>query len=518
LAEIADLMQWVHHPAYAVLAAVATSGVGYLGTQMWQKLHRKVARHNAPDPTPPLDWPDDQVAQAYPADALRKRLDVAPSTKIVVADRSGVRQPVEFEPGPYSAGKVDELLGGVRVGLNSGAQALQYRTTPFDLTLAFPALRSQDDFFDVKASLNLNVRVDPRYPERLMTWHVAHDRQVTMDRVRSSVESELKPHVIHVIRSLALDDDAFALHLDGKKPELQGVLNDRIGQHGLTAMITAFEAPSAEYENHRKLVKTLGDEQRRSRIEELLRLARIEKAYGDAAAEEAVKILIQEGQLKDLARMKELAEAQAYQRRREEAAKVLAKEDRESEGPRHEVLVELAKLREQKKPFSVDLRIVRPGGVSGNVSRDIGVHPPAYTAQNQIGSPLQLSVVSEIAGYLYLLNLGTSGKLWRLLPNPWRTDNRIAANQTVLVPNGEFELKFEGKPGTEVVMAIVSPNRVGRLERLPVNADGMSLSPEAASRDLRVIGQELRQIDDWAEATVAIETTAGQVAGAGDSC
>lgn len=504
LAEGFGLFHWVSDPVHAGLSIVATSGVGYFSHVMWEKLHRKVTGHNAPDTAPPLDWDDSKVAQVYPADALRQRLRVADGTRIVVTDRAGVLQPVDFPTGQYSARQVEERLAAVRVGRNSGAEALQYRTTLFDLALVYRGLHSQDDFFDVEASLSIQVRVDPKFPERLITWRI-----VTMDRVKSSVDAEIEPHLALAVRSLAVSADDFELRFQERKAELENWLNSRLEQHGLIALITALKARSADFERNRNLLQQLGQEQRRTRIEEMLRQARIEKARGDAAAEEAVKALLQEGHLNDVARMKELEEAQAYRRQIEEAAKVTAKVEQESTGPRHEVLVELAKLRERRKPFSVDLRVVEPGAGS----RDIAVHPPAYAVKNQMGSALQLSLLSEIAGYVYVLNLGTSGKLWRLLPNPWRSDNRIAANQTVLVPDGDFELKFEGQPGTEVVMAIVSSTRVDQLERLPVNSDGMSLSPEAAARDIRVVGQHLSGLENWAEATLLIQTDAGRVAG-----
>ena len=499
-----DLLQWVRDPFHGALSVVVTSGAGYFAHLMWQKVHHKVTGHDAPGPSPPLNWSDNKVAQVYLTDALRRRLQVADGTRIIVTDRAGVLQPVDFPSGQYSAREVAERLNGARVGTNSGAEALQYRTALFDLPLAYSGLRSEDDFFDVEASLGINVRVDPKHPERLMTWRI-----VTMDRVKSVAESELEPHVKLAVRSLAMRADDFDLRLQEKKAELESSLNARLGQHGFIAVVTALKAKSADCQRDRTLSQQVREQERQANFDRLMRQIRLRKAQGEAESEEAVKAMIQEGRLNDVARMKELDEVLVYKRKWEEANRLLASEARQAEGPRHEVLEELERLRKRRKASSIDLRIVRPGQ-----SRDISVRPPASADRQGLGSSLQLAIASEISGYLYVLNLGTSGKLWRLLPNPWRTDNRIAKQQTVLIPNGDFELKFEGKPGTEVVMAIVVPNRVDQLEQLPLNADGMSLSPEAAARGIAAVGRQLSSLDDWAEATLAIQTQAGQVVSA----
>jgi hypothetical protein len=72
-------------------------------------------------------------------------------------------------------------------------------------------------------------------------------------------------------------------------------------------------------------------------------------------------------------------------------------------------------------------------------TRDIGVNPVRVDAL-PIGSSLQFELSSTLAGYVTLINIGTSGKVWLQVPNPYvdPASARIEANQMHTVPGPQL--------------------------------------------------------------------------------
>ncbi len=70
---------------------------------------------------------------------------------------------------------------------------------------------------------------------------------------------------------------------------------------------------------------------------------------------------------------------------------------------------------------------------------------------------LALSVKSPVAGYVYVVMLGSDEKSFYLLfPNKVDGDNRIKANQTLQLPRPSWDVTAGGPPGTNRMLVVVS--------------------------------------------------------------
>jgi hypothetical protein len=82
------------------------------------------------------------------------------------------------------------------------------------------------------------------------------------------------------------------------------------------------------------------------------------------------------------------------------------------------------------------------------------------------GDTIQVSVRSEREGYLYLFYCDASGQTTCLFPNQIQANNRIPANQTILVPAAQapFQLRVGPPFGSEVLKAIVTTEPLQTIE------------------------------------------------------
>ncbi|MCE2657590.1 MAG: serine/threonine-protein kinase [Rubrivivax sp.] len=95
---------------------------------------------------------------------------------------------------------------------------------------------------------------------------------------------------------------------------------------------------------------------------------------------------------------------------------------------------------------------------------------------------LAFTVSSSRAGFVQVLTLGPDGTLWLLFPNAQASDNRIAAGQTLNLPQAQWALDVAEPAGTEQFLVIVSaqPRDYSELSqqreyiflKLPTGAEG----------------------------------------------
>lgn len=79
------------------------------------------------------------------------------------------------------------------------------------------------------------------------------------------------------------------------------------------------------------------------------------------------------------------------------------------------------------------------------------------------GDHLRFRVSSTFAGYLYVVNHGTSGGYDLLFPrSDTGSNNRIAAAQDFVVPETQGSFSVSGPPGHDVIYWLVSPVEFGR--------------------------------------------------------
>lgn len=78
------------------------------------------------------------------------------------------------------------------------------------------------------------------------------------------------------------------------------------------------------------------------------------------------------------------------------------------------------------------------------------------------GDKLRFKVSATFAGYLYVMNHGTSGAYDLLFPrSDTGADNRIEANREYVVPAAQGWFKVTGPPGHDIVYWVISPVRLG---------------------------------------------------------
>jgi len=78
------------------------------------------------------------------------------------------------------------------------------------------------------------------------------------------------------------------------------------------------------------------------------------------------------------------------------------------------------------------------------------------------GERIKLTIESNRDGYLYVLNIGSSGNSHMLFPNPGVVSNRVVAGLPHSVPFKTY-MRFDNNPGEELVLLMLSPRPLGNL-------------------------------------------------------
>lgn len=82
------------------------------------------------------------------------------------------------------------------------------------------------------------------------------------------------------------------------------------------------------------------------------------------------------------------------------------------------------------------------------------------------GDKLRFHVTSTFAGYLYVMNHGTSGSYELLFPrSDTGADNRIEAGKDYIVPAVQGWFRVTGPPGHDIVYWVISPVKLGNAYR-----------------------------------------------------
>jgi hypothetical protein len=94
------------------------------------------------------------------------------------------------------------------------------------------------------------------------------------------------------------------------------------------------------------------------------------------------------------------------------------------------------------------------------------------------GDRLRFRVSSTFAGYLYVVDHGTSGSYDLLFPRSGAASgNRIAAATDVIVPEAQGSFRVGGPPGHDVIYWLVSPVEFGRQYKPLPSAPGSGPPP-----------------------------------------
>ena len=94
------------------------------------------------------------------------------------------------------------------------------------------------------------------------------------------------------------------------------------------------------------------------------------------------------------------------------------------------------------------------------------------------GDRVRFRFRTNFEGYLYVTNLGTSGKYEQLFPRQETgQDNRIAAAQDYQVPATSAAFRIAGPAGFETVYWLVSPSRVNEPPRWDLQGPKIKITP-----------------------------------------
>jgi len=76
------------------------------------------------------------------------------------------------------------------------------------------------------------------------------------------------------------------------------------------------------------------------------------------------------------------------------------------------------------------------------------------------GERIQLIIESNRDGYLYVLNIGSSGNSHILFPNPGVVSNKVIAGLPHSVPFNNY-MRLDNNPGEELLLLMLSPSPLG---------------------------------------------------------
>lgn len=135
-------------------------------------------------------------------------------------------------------------------------------------------------------------------------------------------------------------------------------------------------------------------------------------------------------------------------------------------------------------------------------------HVRIWTEKNhfRIGDPVTLYLKADRDCYVTLLDIGTSGTLRVLFPNPYQRDNFIHGGKTYIIPDPAigYEVRVDGPPGIERVKAIAS------LMKPQIPVDVSERFYELNSKDgirLRDLTLSIKRLDErqWTQSLLDID-------------
>lgn len=111
--------------------------------------------------------------------------------------------------------------------------------------------------------------------------------------------------------------------------------------------------------------------------------------------------------------------------------------------------------------------------------------------------------------YVTLIDIGTSGKVYRLFPNEFQESNKVEKGKTYTIPQEQsnFALRIQGPEGVEFVKAIATLEPLKSIEKAEFQGKGNFLEMVDPALTIKDIGLELAQQEgkNWAEAEVSFK-------------
>jgi len=111
---------------------------------------------------------------------------------------------------------------------------------------------------------------------------------------------------------------------------------------------------------------------------------------------------------------------------------------------------------------------------------------------------LTFTVESPLAGYLYVLQLGSNGKVFNLLfPNRISSDNFIQANEIVTIPDKKsgFSITAAGPVGSDFLLIMVSDKQRSLEELKQTSLSEKIISLDASTPNMDLLTRSLVRVD-----------------------
>jgi hypothetical protein len=102
--------------------------------------------------------------------------------------------------------------------------------------------------------------------------------------------------------------------------------------------------------------------------------------------------------------------------------------------------------------------------------------------------PVEFTITSSHAGFLYIMMVGSDGKTFDMLfPNGLDKDNAIQAGQTLRLPRPSWMVTAGGPPGKNHLLAIVaeSPREFAKIGMQPAGPFSIIPASASASTDIQ---------------------------------
>jgi hypothetical protein len=154
-----------------------------------------------------------------------------------------------------------------------------------------------------------------------------------------------------------------------------------------------------------------------------------------------------------------------------------------------QVVAELRKIQNDAKPFNIKLTTMD--------KKD------TY----KIGEEVSFVFTADRDCYLYIVDIGTSGKAHLLFPNKWQKANKALKGKLYAVPHKKSKVVFrvKGPAGTNYLKAIATLKPMAALGKSEAKADEAFAELTNPKETFKDIGVELAKTKNWAEAELAIK-------------
>jgi len=163
---------------------------------------------------------------------------------------------------------------------------------------------------------------------------------------------------------------------------------------------------------------------------------------------------------------------------------------------------ELAELLSKEIRYSYILKsLAQLENTQSRLRINLAVSQEKYYIRETNPEKVVLTVNPNRDCYIYLLNIGSSGTIDRILPNPYDENNFVRAGQEYVIPStDEYAFEVGGPPGQEFVKAIATSRKIPFEMINPDDMDNVQDILDLTMKDLKV-----KPLNQWATESVTYQ-------------